>query len=694
MCFDHKNKQTMKKLYLIICFLGATTLSVAQSWQWAKQGGGDDALCESHNEEVNHIATDSQGNVYLASRVSKTNLEVDGNQVQPLYGTETCTSNIMLASFDCAGNYRWSKVMGGSSMNNPTGLAVDSQDNVYLIGYFETDQVNPIYFDSDLTWGAPSDTPPSNLQNSFIVKYSQAGVFQWVRSPESGIGPITLPFENQGRVLAIDVDNNGNLLILTLLRPGVFCGGAYTNNTQGRSFHLLRYDTNGSFLSGKKLDIYSEYLDFDQMRGKYNPYNNSYLISGNYVNIQFPTILMLGGHNISNAAWLGCFDSEGQYLWHHEVMNSDVVGAVDVTTDPIEGGVYLSLRLKMASALDPEDGEGSFAGITYPNPFTNEIVTYPKGVIKMTAEGVGVWGSSSTLGNITGYNKIVVSGNEITLAYPDHVAKWGSFFVGSAMATLGFAPMLVRLDKNTGVCLNVDRLSSPYVWAYSNSITADPLGNYYIGGSFQETLTVGSSTLLDNTVYRDFFIAKYGTNNCNCQVPTCSFLPYNNAAQNNSVLLDYVGQDVFDSVVWDFGDGSPVSSVVNPIHTYDTAGAYNVCVTATNSCDSYSYCGVVNTIALGNSTIDKSEVITLKSYPNPVVDMLTITQLQNLGLMDSKAYVMDLSGRVLFEAPLAAVGSADATLDMTMLSSGTYIVSVVPNNSSLIKPKAFKVIKK
>ena len=146
-------------------------------------------------------------------------------------------------------------------------------------------------------------------------------------------------------------------------------------------------------------------------------------------------------------------------------------------------------------------------------------------------------------------------------------------------------------------------------------------------------------------------------------------------------------------MLWDFGDGSASSSEANPTHTYSSGGVYNVCVTATNSCDSYSYCGAVNTIALGSSSVDNNQVVTLKGYPNPVVDVLTITQLESLGLINSKAVVMDLWGRVLFETPLGVVGNGDARLDMSSLSSGTYIVSVVPNNSLLIKPKAFKVIK-
>lgn len=39
--------------------------------------------------------------------------------------------------------------------------------------------------------------------------------------------------------------------------------------------------------------------------------------------------------------------------------------------------------------------------------------------------------------------------------------------------------------------------------------------------------------------------------------------------------------------VWDFGDGSPISTAPNPTHTYSTAGTYNICLIA-NSLDTFS----------------------------------------------------------------------------------------------------------
>ncbi|MFK8162562.1 MAG: CotH kinase family protein [Lewinella sp.] len=65
---------------------------------------------------------------------------------------------------------------------------------------------------------------------------------------------------------------------------------------------------------------------------------------------------------------------------------------------------------------------------------------------------------------------------------------------------------------------------------------------------------------------------------------------------------------------WDFGDGSPVSAEQNPVHTYATAGEYEVCVTMTLTADCFSErCKRFNT----TTNLDECPSIIDGSYGGP-----------------------------------------------------------------------------
>ncbi|MEZ4963003.1 MAG: PKD domain-containing protein [Saprospiraceae bacterium] len=73
----------------------------------------------------------------------------------------------------------------------------------------------------------------------------------------------------------------------------------------------------------------------------------------------------------------------------------------------------------------------------------------------------------------------------------------------------------------------------------------------------------------------------------------------------------YTGQDA-SSFLWDFGDGSPISTLENPTHVYNLAGAYNVMLVATNN----SACNAVDTFYLHIDVLDGQSTLTQIPYCN------------------------------------------------------------------------------
>lgn len=77
-----------------------------------------------------------------------------------------------------------------------------------------------------------------------------------------------------------------------------------------------------------------------------------------------------------------------------------------------------------------------------------------------------------------------------------------------------------------------------------------------------------------------------------CILPNTNFL---NTATGLSVSFTNLTSGA-TSYTWVFGDGQ-TSTQQNPTHTYTSAGAYNVCLIATNSCSSDTFCSLVNICA-------------------------------------------------------------------------------------------------
>jgi PKD repeat protein len=70
------------------------------------------------------------------------------------------------------------------------------------------------------------------------------------------------------------------------------------------------------------------------------------------------------------------------------------------------------------------------------------------------------------------------------------------------------------------------------------------------------------------------------------------------------------------SYTWDFGDSSPQSSDVHPVHTYLTNGTFNVCLTATNVSGTDAICHDVM-ISTVTSLVENNQAGRLMVYPNP-----------------------------------------------------------------------------
>jgi Ca2+-binding RTX toxin-like protein len=161
-------------------------LDSAGNFVWAK------AISGTSFEDARGIAVDDLGNVYTTGSFSGT---VDFDPGVGSFDLTSAGSNdIFVSKLDSAGNFAWAKAMGGTSIEDGRGIAVDGLGTIYTTGYFQgTADFDPGVGSFNLTSAGSSDI--------FVSKLNSAGNFVWAKK----LGGTSY---DQGNGIALDGEGN------------------------------------------------------------------------------------------------------------------------------------------------------------------------------------------------------------------------------------------------------------------------------------------------------------------------------------------------------------------------------------------------------------------------------------------------------------------------------------------------------
>lgn len=120
-----------------------------------------------------------------------------------------------------------------------------------------------------------------------------------------------------------------------------------------------------------------------------------------------------------------------------------------------------------------------------------------------------------------------------------------------------------------------------------------------------------------------------------------------------------------DSVVYDFGDGSPTSSEDDPSHTYSSIGSYTVTMIAYNMCATDTATMEVTVDDLG--WLDNNQQF--KVYPNPANQALIIDQME----VGSTLELLNLVGKVVYSN---TANSQKEVIDVSLYPDGAYFIRI------------------
>lgn len=633
---------------LFIVFSLICAAANAQSLRWGASGGSSDGSAGGPDETVVDMATDPAGNIYVLSNVFHTSLYVAGHS-KSAYGSR----DIMLSSFKCDGTYRWSKLFGGSSDDVADAVKTDSLGGVYITGYLASHFIT-LHLDSDTSWATGS-----SYKTLFLAKYDTAGNYKWLNMPESDTVGITAASNNTA--IDMDVDGSGNIYLMTGLLPGSYAGGSFVVTSKG--VYILKYSNNGFFQSNTKMQIGYTRIGPQGLSLKRDFTLNRYYVTGNGVGItSLVQNLTFNGTAMTKPLFIGAFDNSGTFLWKRENTSGYGTWFGRAAIDN-QHNIYIA---------------GTSQALSIPDTFNSYVVhnsvtihgTAPL-IVKLDTNGTNIWASNASSNHAVYSSNITLNGSSITIA-----GNYNGKLVCSGLDSLyhptavgeGYDIFLLNLNAGTGSFLKLDSITSSFPDnEFATGITADKHGNVYVGGNFGGSLFANTDSMSNIGGGSDFFVTKYGYDNCNCTASPISNFTHSGTTTIN---FTYTGTATgLDSVVWTFGDGS-IGRGNTASHTYAASGTYYACAATYTACGSNTHCDSVS-ITTG---IDKvGAFANISIYPNPMSNALVIqhaapgTQLTLFNMMSARVYS-------------STITNTTQQINTTQLSPGTYLLQLRTNN--------------
>lgn len=672
--------QILNNLYrrsaiLITTLILGTILANAQpTWQWGVRGNDSGPIVSNHRDDVIDMATDPNGSVYVLSTVFDGG-DISGVSIAGVSNVLGARETIVLSSFDCHGQYRWHKLIGGTAGDNrASAVKTDTLGGVYICGNVMAYASHPYpeMFPDSLLIDRDSVSGSTN-KGLFIAKFDTAGNYQWLRMPQPDtVGYIT----SISRTGSIDMDvaPDGNVFVYSSLSPGSYESGAFAVTAQ--HLYVLHYDKNGVFRNAVPLDISVATSSVYELEAFVNPVNANFkrdhrngrfYLSGTFegyygtMSVGSDPLVYSGGY--AQKLYVAGFDSTGDAEWLKQSTPADTgtFGSWSGTNSRVAidatGNLYVTGFIYEQDSWYGHVFENDYGDFRYPTQF----------LLKLDKDGNTVWVTSPEKDHAS-------NGTSFHVAYANGIAAisgmhgqmtWDGFELSQSEVPPGehLDVFVGRFNAATGALLSLDTINSNYGGEeYVTAMTSDKNGNFFTGGYFYGDMFVAEDEY-SPAYSEDWFVAKIGSDICNCTVPIPDF--NYTVAGENELEFTYTGSGTYTSIEWDFGDGSPISGSPDPVHNYSEPGTYTVCVTAASDCGSYIYCMNVNTSGTSIEAIPGFSNI--KVYPNPARSSLHI----DYASAGTSLEIYNVTGVRIYQATIAS--KADV-VDISNLSSGVYLL--------------------
>jgi len=450
---------------------------------WTRSMGG------LNNDIGNDIVVDSSYNVYTVGFFMGT---VD---FDPGLGVHNLVSagnaDFFISKLDSNGNFLWAKRFGGTGYDNASGVALDSDENIYLTGEFS----GTVDFDPG---PGVFNLVSSGGADIFILKLDSNGDFLYAQS----FGSVS-----QDRGVAVAVDQFNNVVV-----SGTFFGTVDFNfdlidthnlvSNGNTDIFILKLNPAGTFLHAQSFGGTGfetlEDLTLDSSGNIYTTGAFQNTVDFDPDSVDVFNITATGSEDL----FISKLDPNGNFLWAHGI--GSVASGKSIATDQFNN-VYVTSGFSNTVDLDPD-------------PVDVFNLTSAGGqdvfILKLDSNGAFLW--AKKLGGTNdeiGYTIAIDSNNNIyTTGYMDGL---GDFDPGPGVFNLDILDdqymFISKLDSN-GDFLWAKQIGGHFFDQIQNT-AFDLQNNLYLTGTFNEQGDFDTSEDVFNMTslgLGDIFILKLG----------------------------------------------------------------------------------------------------------------------------------------------------------------------------------------
>ncbi len=472
------------KFYTIFLLLFSQII-LSQTPLWIDTMGGTD------NDKALALATDSQNNVLVTGSFHNT---VDFDPGAGVYDlASNGNEDIFVQKLDTNGQLLWVKQIGGTGTEVGFSIAVDDNDNIYILGGFsETSDFDPGISTQNLTSLGSWDT--------FLLKLDAQGNFVWVKQ----IGNANLDYAP-----ALALDHSGHILVTGIFKNTVYfdppANTLQLTSNGGWDFYVAQFDIDGNYIWAQNFGGTS----YDKARYIYVDDNDFVYITGQYRN----TVDFDNSNNTAELTAIDGYDgfvlklnNQGDFVW---VKQWGGAGQDEVRGLDMDANQNIYITGKFYDNVDMDPGTG-----TYNLNAGGNTDTF---IVKLDSNADFVWAKSIDNDDTNiGYTIQATENGRVYI---------GGYFEGDIVYTwdAGFVNFTSNGDKDAYI-LTLNAIDGSYDSFYQAGGSGEDQiytlcynhpNSLYASGSFSGTAdfgTNGNQNLRNSNGGLDAFVLKIDTN--------------------------------------------------------------------------------------------------------------------------------------------------------------------------------------